>query len=191
MAKRRNNPLASDFHGKVGDLVFYTRKGKPCVRRAPVRHKKFTPAEKKNQSRFGQASRYAKAVLIDAAQKARYEAAAKSTGASAQNLAVSDFMHSPNLVEIDLSEYTGRKGERIRVQAEEGVLGAAGVKIVIADRTKAVLEQGAAIQEKEGDWWSYTAQEELPLDQALWITATASDQPGNKTAKTVRHSTGK
>ena len=182
--------MAGDIQGVIGDLVFYQRKGKPCVRRRPVREKPFTRPEKKNQSRFGLAGRYGKAVLTDPVQKARYEKAAKGTQGSAQNLAVSDFMHFPKLTEIDLSGYTGRAGEVIRVRAEEGVLGAAGVKVVIADGAKAVLEQGDALVEADGLWWSYTAQKEVPPDQAVWVTVTANDQPGNRTTKTVRHSTG-
>jgi hypothetical protein len=190
MAKRRMNPVAGDIEGLVGDLVFYRRKGEPCVRRRPVREKPFTRAEKKNQSRFGSAGRYAKAVLTDPIQEARYEKAAKGTKGSAQNLAVSDFMRFPKLTEIDLSGYTGRVGEIIRVRAEEGVLGAAGVKVVIADRAKATVEQGDAVVEADGLWWAYAAQKELAPDQAVWITVTANDQPGNRTTKTVRHSTG-
>lgn len=191
MAKRRMNPLSGEFQGTIGDLVFYRRLGKPCVRRAPIRKKKFTAPERKNQSRFGMASRFANAVLKDPAQKARYQKAAEGSDRSAQNLAVSDFMHAPTLAEIDLSSYTGRAGERIRVRAEEGVLGAAAVDVSIADQAKALLEKGAAAVEKDGRWWSYTAQKELAPDEPVWITITASDQPGNRTTRTLRHSTGR
>jgi hypothetical protein len=191
MAKVTNNPTTGDLEGTLGGLVFYMRKGTHCARRRPVRRKKFTSAEKKNQSRFGQASAFAKTVLNDAAQKARYEQAAKATKGSAQNLAVSDFMHAPNLAEIDLSDYTGQSGESIRVRAEEGVLGAVAVKVIIADSGKSPVEQGAATLEDNGPWWSYTTQKQVSEDQPLWITITATDQPGNKTTKTLRHSTGR
>ena len=191
MAKVTNNPTAGDLEGAVGDLVFYIRKGTHCARRRPVRRKKFTSAEKKNQSRFGQASAFAKAVLSDAAQKARYEQAAKATKGSAQNLAVSDFMHAPNLAEIDLSDYTGQAGERIRVRVEEGVLGAVAVKVAIADSGRSTLEQGAATLEDSGPWWCYKTQKQVSEDQPLWITITATDQPGNKNTRTLRHSSGR
>src|SRR5258708_5280506 len=101
MARPRTNPAIGPVEGKVGDLVFYCWKGKPCVRRTPHREKPFTSAEVSNQSRFGLASKFAKATLTDPIQRARYEQAARGTDASAQNVAVSDFMHAPALTEID------------------------------------------------------------------------------------------
>jgi hypothetical protein len=190
MAKRIDNPAIENLHGKMGDLVFYLRKGVPCVRKAPVRTKKFTGPEKKNQSRFAQASKFASSVLSDPTQRARYEQAAQGTPATAQNLAVSDFTHSPTLSEIDLSGYTGAPGEAIRIKAEEGRLGAVAVKVVIGDSGKATLEQGAAVMEKDGFWWTYTSQKNLVPNEAVWITVTASDQAANKTSKSWRHSTG-
>jgi hypothetical protein len=189
MPKRRNNPLA-DFDGQLGRLVFYHFKGKPCVRRAPVREKEFTPPEVKNQSRFRLASQFATAVLTDPVQRARYEQAAQETAGSAQNLAVSDFMLAPTLAEIDLSRYTGRAGEFIKIVAQEGKLGAAEVKVVIADRAKAVVEEGLAAMENDGVSWWYPAKLDLPPDQPLWITVTAADQPGNRTTRSLRHTTG-
>ena len=190
MAKRSPHPLAGDIQGLIGGLVFYRYKGKPCLRRRPVRTHKFSPAERKNQSRFGQASQYAHAVLQDSVQRARYEQAANGTDLSVQNLAVSDFMHFPVIDEVDLTGYTGRTGERIRIRAEEGNLGAASVRVIIADRNKTVQEEGVATLEGPVSWWSYTAWKEFPPDQPVWITVTASDQPGNKTSKTLRHTTG-
>ena len=41
---------------------------------------------------------------------------------------VCDFYHAPVVVEVDLSGYTGRAREFIRVRAEEGRIGAAEVR---------------------------------------------------------------
>jgi hypothetical protein len=190
MAKRIDNPLIPEVVGRVGKLVYYRRKGKPCVRRTPNRTAEFTDAEKKNQSKFGRASHFASAVLTDPTQKTRYERAAAGTDGSAQNLAVSDFMHDPVITEVDLSGFTGQAGEVIKIRAEEDVLGAAAVRVSIANRAKTILEQGNALVEKTGFWWSYSAQKTSAPDQAIWITVTASDQAGNKVVKTVRHVTG-
>lgn len=189
MPIRRPHPLA-DFDGQLGDLVFYHCKGKPCVRRAPVREKPFTSAEVQSQARFRLASKFAQAVLKDPVQRARYQQAARETGRSAQNLAVSDFLLAPSLAEIDLSGYTGRAGEFIKVVAKEGGIGAAEVKVIIADAAKAVLEEGSAGMENDGLSWAYPAKLDLPPDQPVWITVTAADQPGNRTTRTLRHTTG-
>jgi hypothetical protein len=143
-----------------------------------------------NQDRFRAASKFAHSTLTDPKQKARYSAAAAKTGSSAYNVAVSDFMHAPVITEVDLSGFTGRAGQFIRIRAEEKMIGAAAVQVVIADGTQAVLEQGAASLEKDGVTWWYTAQQEIPPDRSLWITITAVDQPGHRTSKTLRHVTG-
>ena len=189
MAKQRIHPLAN-FDGCIGDLVFYQFKGKACVRKAPVRQKEFTPAEKANQFKFARASKFAEAVLKDPVQRARYERAAQETVRSAYNVAVSDFMRAPTVAEIDLSRYTGKAGEFIKVVAEEGKIGAATVKVVIADGANAVIEQGAAVVEIDGMSWWYPAQMDLAPNQALWITVTAADQAGNRTIRKLRHTTG-
>jgi hypothetical protein len=189
MAKRLTNPF-TDFDGQLGGVVFYHYRGKPCMRRAPVRTKQSTPAEIKNQFRFKLASKYARAALADPASATRYVKAAQKTGRSAQNLAVSDYMLSPKLAEIDLSGYAGRTGERIKIVAVERDVGAAEVTVVIGDRTKAVLEQGAAVVDPDAVTWWYAAKLNLPPDQPLWITITAVDQARNATSRQLHHTTG-
>lgn len=190
MAKSIPHPSSSNLQGRIGNLVFYQLKGKPCVRSVPHRSGSPTPAEQNNQHRFAAASKFAHFTLTDSTQKERYAKAAAKTRSSAYNVAVSDFMHSPAITEVDLTGYTGRAGQSIRVRAEEKMIGATAVNVVIADRTKALLEQGAARVEDNGVTWVYVAQQDTPPDQCLWITVTAEDQPGNRSSKTLRHVTG-
>jgi hypothetical protein len=105
-------------------------------------------------------------------------------------MAVSDFYHAPDLSEVDLSAYTGRAREFIRIRAEEGRIGAAEVHVLIADQDETTLEEGAASVATDGVTWWYAAQKDLDPDQLLWVTVTAVDQPGNRTTKTVRHLSG-
>ena len=190
MAKSVPNASAGKLKGRIGDLVYYELNGKPCVRGVPHREVPPTPAEKNNRDRFRAASKFAPSTLTDPTQKARYSAAAAKTGSTAYNVAVSDFMHAPVITEVDLTGFTGGAGQFIRIRVEEKKIGAATVKVVIADRSQTVLEQGAASLENDGVTWSYTAQEEIPQDRSLWITITAVDQPGHRTSKTLRHVTG-
>src|SRR5579862_171226 len=189
MAKRRINPSLGDFTGTIGKLVHYTRNGKPLIRRVPVRKKPFTRPELKNQSRFRQAQTFAHSVLTDPLQRARYDEAAVGLDASGYNMAVSDFFHAPVVAEVDLSAYTGRTGEGIRIRAEEGRVGAVEVRVRIVDGADALVEQGIASRETDGVTWLYMAQRDIESNQRLSITITASDQPGNRTTKTLRHLT--
>jgi hypothetical protein len=190
MAKPVSNASAGKLKGRIGGLVHYELNGKPFVRSVPHRQAPPTSAEEDNQHRFRAASKFGHSTLTDPKQKARYSEAAAKSGSTAYNVAVSDFMHSPVITEVELTGYTGRAGQFIRIRAEEKKIGAAAVNVVIADRTQAVLEQGAAYVENDGVTWWYTAQQEIPPDQSLWITVTAVDQPGHRTSKTVRHVTG-
>ena len=190
MAKSVPNASAGKLKGRIGDLVYYELNGKPFVREAPHREAPPTPAELDNQGRFRSASKFAHSTLTDPQQKARYSAAAARTGSTAYNVAVSDFMHPPVITEVDLTRYTGRAGQFIRIRAEEKKIGAAAVHVVIADRTQAVLEQGEACSENDGTTWWYTARQDIPPDGLLWITVTAVDQPGHRTSKNLRHVTG-
>ena len=156
----------------------------------PTREKPFTAAELHNQTRFRLAQMFAAAVLTDPRQRARYAQAAAGLDASAHNIAVSDFYHPPIVADVDLSGYTGRAGEFIRIRAEEGRIGAAQVRVTIGGRAETPLEEGNASMETDGVTWWYPAQRDLEPDQPLWITVMAIDQPGNRTTKTVRHLSG-
>jgi len=89
-----------------------------------VREEPPTPGEIKSQSRFKLASKFAAAALSDPTQRARYEEVAQKTNRSANNVAGSDFLRAPTLAEVDLSQYTGRPGQTIKVVAVEGAIGA-------------------------------------------------------------------
>jgi hypothetical protein len=106
-------------------------------------------------------------------------------------VAVSDFMHCPVITEVDLTGYTGRAGQIIRMRVEEKKIGAVAVDVRVEnDSRTAILEQGTATVAEDGFTWSYTALTDMPPDCYLWITVRAQDQPLNRTAKTVRHMTG-
>jgi hypothetical protein len=190
MAKRRINPSIGDITGKIGNLVHYTRNGKQLLRERPTRAKPFRPAELHNQDRMRKAQQFAAAVLTVPQQRVRYQQAAQGLDLSAQNVAVSDFFHAPELTEIDLTGYTGQAHEFIRIRAEEGRIGAAEVHVEICMTAKTLLEEGLAARDMDGVTWWYAAQRDLEFNQPLWITVTAKDQPGNRTTKTVRHVSG-
>jgi|SRR5579862_9859202 len=190
MAKSVPNASTGNLKGRIGDLVYYKFHGEPCVRGVPHREDPPTPPEEKNRSRFRAASKFGQSTLTDPEQKARYAAAAARTGSTAYNVAVSDFMHCPVITEVDLTAYTGRAGQIIRMRVEEKKIGAVAVGIRIEDDTRTVvLEEGMATVADDGFTWSYTALKDSPPDRYLWITITAQDQPRNRTAKTVRHMT--
>ena len=103
-----------------------TGKSRPPQPRRPTCH------------RFRAASKFANSTLTDPAQNTRYSAAAARNGSTAYNVAVSDFMHSPGITEVNLTRHTRRAGQSIRIRGEEEMTGAAAVNVVIADGTRVV-----------------------------------------------------
>ena len=107
------------------------------------RTKPFTDAQLQHLQQFKEAVLYAKSILTDPDKKAEYKAAAKN-GESAFNVAVGDFLILPVVVEIDLSQYTGQTGNKIRIRATDNFkLVNVTATIYKADNT--VVETGAAI----------------------------------------------
>ncbi len=186
----KNSPLAS-VHGSVGSLVIVHQNGRVWTRSKPRVTPKATPRRKAHRGKFGRASQWASQLPSEAPEvAAKYQELAKGTDRSWQNLAIADYMHGPVIEEIDLSGYTGRSNERIRVQARDDVppplkLGVAQVRVIIRNLEGRILEQGEAIP--DGAAWAYVTRTEAPRGQILKIEVIAADQPGNHTAKTVPH----
>ena len=105
MAKVGKNVLTRGLSGMFGRfVVFRSYREKTIMASAPGRQiRPFTEAQLSCQQRFREAVIYAKAVLTDPDRKAEYESAAEN-GGSAYNLAVSDFMKSPGIHEMDVSK---------------------------------------------------------------------------------------
>ncbi len=132
--------------------------------------------------RFTDAASYAGAVNADPVRKAVYAAALKRAGRSASRLRalmVGDFLHLPEVKELDLAEYRGRAGDKIKVWAVDD-FEVVAVTVVIKDNaTGNVIEQGNAVK---GDTrWLYTTQTAIPAGQVVLIEGTAFDRPGNNT----------
>jgi hypothetical protein len=194
MASVKQDSILASVHGSVGGLVIVHNKGRVWTRTKPAISPKATPRRKVQWRRLGQASQWASAVLKEVPDiAARYREAAKGTEFSAQQLLIADFMHKPVIEQIDLSSYTGRKGETIRLQVRDDVkppmkIGVAEVRVVIRDLAQAVVEKGNAVQ--SGDAWLYTAQTDAPAGQIVNIEVTATDQPNNHATKTAPHFIG-
>lgn len=181
MAKVKLNPVMEQMRGKVGDLVFKRFQDEVVIARKPGRSGRApTPGQAAHRQRFRLAALYGKAVFADPIQRALYADAAKTRRKSAFALTVSDYLNAPAVDDIDLSAYAGNAGDLIAIRASDD-FGVAGVTVVIRDAAGAVLEQGAAVNDRGA--WRYTASATVPPGQAVVVEVTATDRPGNKTVK--------
>jgi hypothetical protein len=181
MAKQKNNVVTHGLSGKVGDLlVFRQVDGKTVVSKIPEQPKKLSEKQKANQTRFQQATIYAKMAIEAPGTRNLYaEAAKKKRGITAYNIAVADFFNAPDIHAVDLSEYTGAIGDRIRVTASDDfAVKSTHIQIIGADCS--VIEEGEA-ENCATNLWVYTATQNNDRLEGNKIIVTVSDLPGNKT----------
>lgn len=182
MAESKNNVITHGLSGKLGDLiVFRNRNGKTIVANKPgSRTGELSEAQKEHQKHFQEATIYGKAALTDPATKAGYAAAA-SNGETAYNVAVADFFHAPNIDEINVSNYTGKIGDAIKVKATDDFK-VAEVSVAIYNADGSEVEHGLAVQSANGVEWVYTATADNASLDSDKIIVSVSDLPGHLTA---------
>ncbi|MBP1640241.1 MAG: hypothetical protein H6Q17_1824 [Bacteroidetes bacterium] len=179
MAESKNNIVTHGLSGTVGDmLVFRNRAGKTIVSAKPKeRTGEPSEAQIKHQSRFQEATLYGKSVLADPTLKEEYKAAAPE-GVTAYNVAVSDFMHAPNIKEVNVSKYTGKTGDTIEVEVTDDFK-VMTVSVTIYNADGSEVEHGNAVQQVNEAKWLYTATITNASLSGDKIVIRAFDLPGN------------
>jgi hypothetical protein len=185
MATLTPNTLIGVIHGKIGNLVFVRRKdGKVFVRHRPIRRAPPSEAELVTRHRLIESNRYVQRTKQQADVYALYQAAAKASGKRACDLARADFNHPPAIHDVDLSAYTGKTGDTIRIDAADDF----GVDLVLLTITQldgALIEHGAAVRQENDSKWVYTVQAAVTQGQTVVIHVKAWDRTGNMVTKTV------
>ena len=183
MAQSKNNIITHGLSGKVGDLlVFRSWNGKTIVASKPAeRTGEPSEAQKQNQKRFQEAILYAKAAIADPDTKAAYKAAA-AEGQTPYNVAVADFMHAPDIDEVNVSKYTGKVGDTITVSVTDDFK-VSEVSVAIINQDGTEVEHGLAQAALGGLQWLYTATADNSSLTGDKIIIRASDIPGHTTEK--------
>ena len=184
MAESKNNIITHGLSGKVGDLiVFSQRNGKTIVSKAPgPKTTEDTDNQKAHKRKFQRAILYSKVVMSNLDTKEQYQAHAdRSKGITAHNVAVADLLNAPDIESIDLSAYTGRAGDIIKIVALDD-FAVKMVTVKIENEEGTLVEDGAAVD--SGFEWLYTATEENKNLAGDKITIKATDNPDNMTEMT-------
>jgi hypothetical protein len=175
MAKVRNNIIIQGLSGSLGDqlVIKQDKAGRTIVGVAPSfdPNRTFTEAQTEQHDKFRNASIYAKGAKGEEV----YAEKAEGTPLNPYNVAMADWFHAPEILELDVAAWHGEVGQVIRIQAVDDVK-VTQVNVVITDSAGAVLEQGAAVQ-AEGAWWTYTTT--ATAGNASKVVVTARDLPGN------------
>jgi hypothetical protein len=179
MATQEKNVVTYGLSGKIGDLLLFRQiHGKTVVSKIPAYSGTVSEKQMEHRKRFQQAVIYAKAAIVSPETEERYKAAAKK-GKYPFNVAVGDFFNAPDIHNIDLSEYTGSAGEKIRITVDDDIA-VKSVKVEIRNADGSLVEEGNATQ-SAGGLWIYTATRDNDNLEGDKITVTVSDLPGNIT----------
>jgi hypothetical protein len=158
-------------------IVFRQTAGGTVVQSRPRTSGKVTEAQRAQRRKFQRAVLYAGVTVNDPELGPAYAAKAKP-GQSARNVAVADYMHAPDIEEIDVSGDRGLPGDVIRIIATDD-FAVKEVKVVITRADGTPVEEGYAVQEPAGYEWTYTAVAENATQDGDRIEVYASDHPGN------------
>jgi hypothetical protein len=181
MAILGKNVVTTRLRGKVGDLLVFRRRGdKTYVSTAPEeKDRVLSPAQKEHAKRFQEAIIYGKGAIADPALKDAYKQEAVGNQ-TAFNVAVADFLHAPQIDEVDVSKYAGKIGNSIRIRATDDFK-VAQVSIAIYNSDNTLVEEGLALQQGNQLDWIYTITVDNGDLQGDKIVIKATDLPGNLT----------
>ena len=180
MAKVSNNIIIQGLSGSLGDqLVIQAGRGGQTIIRVKPRpsDKPPTEAQQAARERCEEAAAYAKG----AQDQPVYAEKAAGTPKTPYNVAVADWFHPPEVVEIDLDGWTGGVGETLRAKARDDVQ-VERVHFLIADQGGTLVEEGPGVQVEDSLWWEYVTTVDHPGGTAT-VLVTAGDLPGHEASK--------
>jgi hypothetical protein len=143
MPKVTFNKLVDHISGRIGNFIFYQADGQNLSRTVPQVKSERTAKQKTNSERFLAAQKYAGTALQDPAVKAAYKAACRGHQ-NPRNLAIRDAMRPPVVEWIDLSGYTGKPGQIVRVKATDDFR-VVEVKVTLRGPGGELIEEGVAV----------------------------------------------
>jgi hypothetical protein len=187
MAKSKDNNATFGMSGKVNQFVYRHRFGETLVSKPPIRTAVASAAQLNIQSIFKEAVLYARTAIADAALLLDYKKKAKR-GLSAYNLALADYFKAPEIVSVDISQYSAAAGgsPNLRIAAKvKDNFRVESVKIKIEDAGGSMLEEGNAIIQPDGLSWVFTSTVAGATTSGNKVSITATDLPGNSIVEQI------
>ncbi|MFM1770764.1 MAG: hypothetical protein RJA22_3293 [Verrucomicrobiota bacterium] len=184
MASAKLSPILDRVRGKIGSLVFRRFGQGTVLQRTPeTTGQPSSPAQTAQRERFKLAAAYARMVMADPTLKAVYAPRAKNKGIGLFAVCMTDYLVAPEVLDIDLSRYTGNTGETLGITAIDD-FEVTEVNVAMTLANGQVLESGPASLDPARARWVYTTTAAAPAGQSVSIEVTALDRPGNKTRRT-------
>jgi hypothetical protein len=184
MTKVNVNEMFESLSGKYGKKhVLRNLSGKTILAKRPAAPGMMTTSQAGQRTRFGEAIEYAVFVRDDLEKWQRY-VSRKVPGKSAFNLAVGDYLTSPEIQKISTGEYLGHPGGKIIVTAVDK-FEVCNVLVRINGPDGTLIEEGPAPQRDGTGYFAYLTTQENPILSGSVITATAYDNPGHAVTATA------
>ncbi len=186
MARVVKNIVTQGLSGMLGDQIVFSqrRKGQTFVSVAPQSPSgPASAAQVAHRKRFQQTTFYARNAAQDPATKALYAEKAKEDEVSVFNVVVADFMKAPDIQSVDLTDYTGRIGDPIRIVVEDD-FAVERVQVRIENGDGTLVEEGDAAPQANSSEWVYVARANNASLVGDKLTVTVNDHPGNTTQET-------
>jgi len=105
-------------------------------------------------------------------------------GKTVYTLGIADYLKPPVVNGIDVTNYSGKVGDKIVVDAIDG-FEVTGVRLKITGTDSVVIEEGDCVLDPIDLTWEYTATVEKAVVPGVIVKATAFDNPGHKAEKTI------
>ncbi|WP_321308122.1 hypothetical protein [Marinifilum fragile] len=184
MAIVKKNLVTTGLSGKLGkDLVFRQNGGQTILSSAPRRSGESTSGQIAQQDRFKKATQFAKVQMKIPDVKEEYKQIAKEKGfPSAYNMAVADYFHSPEIGDLNVSNYHGEVGDKLEIIAFDNFK-VEHVEIEIYHNDGSLVEKGLASKNGSDFEWEYAATVANTEYTGDKIVVKAFDYPGNETDK--------
>lgn len=176
MAKAILNSTLAGISGRVSSFVYRQQNGQTVILPHTVRKDRPSKAQKTNRNRFSEAKDYAKAVLADPLRRERYRRLAAQRKCPSNALLIANFLNPPTIELVELSEYRGRVGDRIRILAEDPIEVVSVTVTLRAASTGKVLESGSAT--RDHDVWVYRCTAAAENLREVRIEITAANRAG-------------
>ena len=155
-------------------IIYKTRSGKNLVTRKPASEPDCSGQKNSVQEEVRQAVNYAEFAW----DQPIYQSKAVGTSNSAYNLAVADALGKPQILDVDLRDWTRKIGQTILVEATDNFM-VLSVRLVIREG-ETILEEGEAEQsEMDSMIWRYTLKTPVEKKPGITLNACAFDLPGN------------
>jgi hypothetical protein len=143
----------------------------------------WSPAQHTQRGTFKSSAAWGRAAFADPATKAAYAARARELDIPIYALIYRDRRRSPCVEAIDLSSYSGKAGQEIRVQVDDAFEGYQ-VELTIRDGSGTVFEAGLACRTSpEQTEWTYRTTMDLAVVSGILVEAVAKDRPGNRDSR--------